>query len=137
MAQTFEYPPALNSHRLHIDRTDRVAASMRFTHHFFLTRLKLIFLDTMFRKEGRGNLLPGLTQETVFHFFNLKLLGLMKECIAKCAPQSRVLYGFGLRSPDAVLSTRIDQSAVPEFGQGCDCRRGLRSFQGHYQYGDF
>jgi hypothetical protein len=48
MAETYEYPPSLANYRpLQFDRTGIYPVALRLRHHFFLTRIKIVFKEVM------------------------------------------------------------------------------------------
>ena len=48
MAESYEYPPALFHHRpLQYNRQDLHPATLKLRHHFFLTRVKIVFQEVL------------------------------------------------------------------------------------------
>jgi len=74
MAQTYEYPATLDTWRpIQYDRNGSYPSTLRFRHHFFLCRLKIV-IEAVYSKPPALYLFLGLRQEVVgiyFHFLNL------------------------------------------------------------------
>jgi len=87
MAYSFEYPPSFASHHpLDAGRSGVLPATYQLTHHFFLTRLKLV-VKQVFTRPRSQYLLDGMEQEIVLYPLAFIFLISYQLWAVQCADQ--------------------------------------------------
>jgi len=107
MAATYEFPPALARHRPLVFQTNAAhQGALRFQHHFFLTRLKMIAFSVLrFDKTGIEEI-RRLNNEVVRLFeFQYQRHNEYKQMAAKCPNQPGLLHCPWCRGPHSILSS--------------------------------